>query len=143
MPAPAPTTYRSKIDTWLVAVVLAAIASVVYSSFQALAAPAPGAVLVVVLALLVSIGLPAWLILATHYTLTATELRIRSGPFRWTVPLGQIVSVTPTRNPLSSPALSLDRLRIEYGPGKRIMISPRDRDLFLRDLDHRRSLGGT
>lgn len=143
MPQSAPITYRSRIDTWLVAVIVAAIASVIYSSVQALTAPVPGTVLIVVLVLLVSIALPAWLFLATHYTLTATELRIRSGPFRWTVPLRDIVSVTPTRNPLSSPALSLDRLRIEYGSGRWIMISPRDRDGFLRDLDHRRGLAGT
>lgn len=134
----APRTYRSRIDTWLVVVVLVAMASVVYSSARALSAPNPGDVMIVILVLLVTSALPVWLFLATHYTLTETELLIRSGPFRWKIPVRDIVSVRPTRNPLSSPALSLDRLRIEYGRGRWIMISPRDRDLFLRDLDRLR-----
>jgi hypothetical protein len=46
--------------------------------------------------------------------------------------------VDSTRNPLSSPAMSLDRLRIEYGQGKAIMISPEPRAEFLRQLEHRR-----
>jgi hypothetical protein len=46
--------------------------------------------------------------------------------------------VVPTRNPLSSPALSLDRLRIEYGQGRAIMISPADKGPFLRALEERR-----
>ena len=69
--------------------------------------------------------------------LTEHDLLVRSGPFRWRVPLGQIHSVTPTRNPLSSPALSLDRLRIEYGDGKWILISPRERERFLEALEAR------
>jgi hypothetical protein len=40
---------------------------------------------------------------------------------------------------LTSPAFSLDRLRIEYGRGRWIMISPRDKDGFLRELEVRRS----
>ena len=49
------------------------------------------------------------------------------------MPLAAIASVEPTRNPLSSPACSLGRLRIRYG-AKQIMISPLDRVGFLRAL---------
>ena len=49
--------------------------------------------------------------LSTCYRITATELLVRSAFFRWRIPLVQIVEVFPTHNPLSSPALSLDRLR--------------------------------
>ena len=49
------------------------------------------------------------------------------------MPLAAIDAVEPARNPLSSPACSLDRLRIEYG-AKRIMISPLDKAGFLRAL---------
>jgi len=68
-------------------------------------------------------------------------LLVRSGPFRWRVPIADIVRITPTTNALSSPALSLDRLRIEYGRGSAIMISPRDKDQFLRDLEEFRRNG--
>jgi hypothetical protein len=38
---------------------------------------------------------------------------------------------------LSSPALSLDRLKIDYSDARSIMISPEDRERFLADLKSR------
>jgi hypothetical protein len=70
---------------------------------------------------------------AVDYTLEGDALRIRASFFRWRVPLAAIDSVEPTRNPLSSPACSLDRLLIRYG-ARRIMISPEDKTVFLRAL---------
>jgi hypothetical protein len=84
---------------------------------------------------LLGVLLPAWLLLGTDYVLDQEHLKIRCGPFRWSIPVREIRHVEPTRNPLSSPALSLDRLRIEYGNGKSLMISPRDTEQFLADLD--------
>jgi hypothetical protein len=60
-------------------------------------------------------------------------LRVACGPFRWKVPIDSIEKVEATRSPLSSPALSLDRLRINYGK-RRIMVSPSDRAGFLRAI---------
>jgi len=48
------------------------------------------------------------------YTITPSELLIRSGLTRYCITLSSIEAVQPTRNPLSSPALSLDRLQIDY-----------------------------
>src|SRR3546814_13731637 len=56
------------------------------------------------------------------------QLRVLSGPFKWSVPLAKITAITPTSSPLSSPALSLDRLRIDYGVGNSVMISPRNKE---------------
>ncbi len=81
--------------------------------------------------------LPLWLLLDTHYLLDTNTLLIRSGPFRWAIPVADIKSIRPTNNPLSSPALSLDRLRIDYGKGKTIMISPRDKAAFLEELSEK------
>jgi len=78
---------------------------------------------------------------ATDYTLEADALRIRASFFRWRIPLAAIESIEPTRNPLSSPAPSLDRLLIRYGGGRRVMISPADKAGFLRALAQRRLLG--
>jgi hypothetical protein len=101
---------------------------------------APGGLLANLVLVLLGAVLPLWVMLQTHYTITATGLRIVSGPFRWNIPLHEIRSVAPTRNPLSSPALSLDRLRIEYESGKWIMVSPRDKENFLRELRARGSM---
>lgn len=131
--------FRSKVDAWLGAIlivtpILAVVSVLTNAVLQG------GAVLVFVLLLaILPLGLPLWLLCATHYTLTPTQLAIRCGPFSWQVPLKDIRAVHPTRNPLSSPALSLDRLRIDYGLGKSIMISPTDRERFLRELEARRT----
>jgi hypothetical protein len=39
---------------------------------------------------------------------------------------------------LSSPACSLGRLRIEYGRSRSILISPKNREDFLRELEAHR-----
>jgi hypothetical protein len=46
----------------------------------------------------------------------------------------EIESIRPTHNPLSSPALSLDRLNIELHTGRNILISPKDKSGFLQAL---------
>lgn len=83
--------------------------------------------------------MPLWVLTSTRYTLTATDLHVASGPFRWSVPLRDVRAVTPTRNPLSSPALSLDRLRIDYGRRRWLMISPIDKEGLVRELEARRA----
>jgi hypothetical protein len=72
-----------------------------------------------------------WLLRATSYTFDHTDLKVRCGPFAWRVPLREIRAVTATRNPLSSPALLLDRLRIDFARGSSIMISPLDKEAFM------------
>lgn len=127
--------FHSKIDAWLALTVAGSVLAVLVAA-AALGARAGVAGLPVVLALLaLGAGLPLWLLCATHYRVQGGTLRVRSGPFRWNIPLSAITRVTPTRSVLSSPALSLDRLRIEYGPGRAVLVSPRDREGFLRALE--------
>lgn len=131
------SVYLSKVDQWLlVTFCLGALVALGVCVPQFIA----GTVTVrlfLVFALLVAIGLPAWILLTTAYTLTTGFLVVRSGPFSWSIPLRQITSVKPTRSPLSSPALSLDRLRIEYSGARALMISPENRTGFLADLRSR------
>ena len=127
--------FVSKRDAWLVAVLWAAslldLGVATWLLLGLRGAPA------VVAPLLVAAGLfQLHVLYATDYTLDGDALRIRASFFRWRVPLAAIASVEPTRNPLSSPACSLDRLRMRYG-AKQIMISPLDKPGFLRALTQR------
>jgi hypothetical protein len=126
--------FPSKIDWWLGALLGGSAVPVGVAAFRAFLAPAEGGPIVALVLLLIGCGLPLWVLSSTKYTIAAPLLLVRSGPFRWKIPLAEITKVTPTRNPLSSPALSLDRLRIEYGRGRVCMISPREKDAFLREL---------
>lgn len=137
MPSVDTLVFPSKVDAWLAAII--AISALVVLGVA-------GALLLsdvssrhFLAAILAGTGalLPLWVIAGTRYIVGPAELRIVSGPFRWRVPLRDIRAVTPTRSPLSSPALSLDRLRIEYGRRKWIMVSPRDRQAFVSELRRR------
>jgi hypothetical protein len=86
--------------------------------------------------LLLVAGVYFGLVFPMRYGIGGDRLTIRFGICRQNVVLADILEVRPTRNPLSSPALSLDRLHIQFGSGffKAIMISPAQRESFLMDL---------
>lgn len=129
--------YASKIDTWLALVIVSIVIACFIVFISVASSGSIVAILVSAPALIFGAGLPLWLMKSTVYTLTDETLFVKSGPFKWQVPVNQINSVTPTSNPLSSPALSLDRLRIEYGRWGSIMISPKDKEAFIQDLEAR------
>ena len=118
--------FRSAVDTWFYLLTLGlpgAIFIFVVVSIGALSTAAIGVIGVVAV---FTLGLPVWLLLSTYYLVEAGTLKIRSGPFSWSLPLNEIGSVKPSRSVLSSPALSLNRLEIHYGQGKTILVSPKD-----------------
>ncbi len=53
-------------------------------------------------------------IFSTYYVVENSTLVIKSLVFRWKINIDDIIQIEPTHNPLSSPALSLDRLKISY-----------------------------
>ena len=130
--------YTSKIDTWLLVVLIGAVATCLIAFLFSLRTGSVPAIVATLPALFIGAGFPIWLMMSTRYTLSDSALLVKSGPFKWQVPIEQITSITPTSNPLSSPALSLDRLRIDYGRGQSIMISPKDKSRFIQDLEARR-----
>lgn len=132
-------TFSSKIDGWLLVVLLGSALACLFAAGSIMLSQIAGALWLAVVVVLLGCALPAWLLAATNYALTATTLDIRSGPFRWRLSLTDVTRISPTRNPVSSPALSLDRLRIEYGDGRWIIISPREKERFIRELEQRRA----
>ena len=127
--------FNSKIDRWLLYLLVAIIVfEVLVLGVAASQVGDPWAAVGMLATALLLIVLIGGCLLRTHYTIDGNELRIVCGPFRWKVAIDQIESVKATRNPLSSPALSLDRLQIRYGSGRRIMISPADRAGFLKAI---------
>jgi hypothetical protein len=75
-----------------------------------------------------------------YYEITVSHLLIRSGWLKFRIPLSTIERVRPTRNALSAPAWSLDRLRIDYKRNNKsriALISPEDKSRFLRELTQR------
>jgi len=129
--------FKSKVDSWigvlLGAVIVVQVLAIGSAAFQTGDPRTTTAMLLLGVAV---VGLMIWLTLATYYVVNRGTLTIVAGPFRWKVPIDEISSVEATRSPLSSPALSLDRLRIRYGKNRRIMISPADKPAFLKAIGH-------
>ena len=132
-------TFPTKRDRWLVALIWVGAGLAIGGGLAQLGARAPIVVRGLVLLFLVGGGgFMLWVLYATEYLLTEAELLVRSGPLRYRVPLSDIESVTPSRDPRSSPAGSLDRLLICWSPsGRRLLISPESRPEFLQELSRR------
>lgn len=125
-------TFPSKVDWWLLGLLLFVISAQLTAAVCVFIG---GSELWVGGVLLLSAGFISWLLQSTFYVVDETRLLIRSGPIWITVPLETIEDILPTRNPLSSPALSLDRLAIHYrskGKKRMVMISPADKEGFVR-----------
>jgi hypothetical protein len=134
--------YPSKVDWWLVPVLcVPPVAAVAVCVAFALADSGSGLLVGVAVAVLVA-GIYLGLVFPMRYGLDDTHLVVRFGICRQRIPLADISEVHPTHNPLSAPALSLDRLHVQYGQGffKVVMISPADRNLFLDELAQRAGL---
>lgn len=133
--------FVSAVDWWLgallVALPLAAVGVLIWTVLSG-----TGEVLVALITLLAVVALYVGLVMPVRYAITQELLVVRFGLVRQRLPLAQIVSVKPSRNPLSSPALSLNRLCIRYGPGlwRFVLVSPADRDGFLELLADRAGL---
>lgn len=133
-------TYASKVDTWLF-VLLAVVVGAMFVG-MGMAAAKEGWLRVMQGAFVVLgvIGLLVWIWLGTSYTLEDRHLIVRSGPFTWRIAIDEIISVEKPKGfarARSNPALSMDRLLVTYGKGKRLMISPAEKEKFLADLKAR------
>ena len=131
--------YKSKKDAWLIIII--AVAFLISLLSLILIIITPGALQqggwVSVVVIVVVWVFVAGLILPLYYEITPTELIVRGGLLHWEIPLSSIQQVRPTHNMLASPALSLDRLRIEYSQNDRtrfMLISPKDTSGFLKNL---------
>ncbi|WP_010458870.1 PH domain-containing protein [Acidovorax radicis] len=132
--------FPSRVDSWLIAIgplagltAITAVAGVV-GPFVLNSGGAPPMLALLAAITAFSLLLPLWLLLDTNYTLTAEELLIRCGPFRWRIALSDVREVSPSRSWISSPALSLDRLCIRHGAGRSILVSPREKQRFIEAL---------
>jgi hypothetical protein len=127
-------TYRAKLDAWLVALAVATASVLIAGGVVPLLRRGLWGQAALVLGVIFLVGV---LNCPLYYRVTDRELIVRSGIQCWRIPLAGIVGVRPTSDLVASPALSLDRLAVDYtanGRVQSILISPEDQDGFLFDL---------
>ena len=118
--------FRSKTDLWLILVLTIPI---LLGLYPAVLAAAEGLFWVPLLVLL-PLGLLAWGIASTEYVVTDDLLVARSLWLRYRIPTDAIRTLRASRNPLSAPAMSLDRIEVTH-VGGRLLTSPRNRAGFV------------
>jgi hypothetical protein len=131
--------YASKKDWWLMVIIAAAGLSLVGAaayqvSTNGLAHPASW---ILLLSLLFYVAVVLIFAYPVSYEIRPPDLLIRAGLTRSRITLSSIEAVSPTRDPTSAPALSLDRLRIDYlkkGKPAFSLVSPEDKVTFLTNL---------
>ena len=119
--------FPSKRDWWLGLLIWGLV---LLASVPALLKPGKGQ-FIIMIAVILFVG---WIWFGTGYEISDDKLRIRCGPFRQRIPLQEIKEIRKTRSPLSAPACSLDRMEIGYGKSKRVMISPADKENFIKTI---------
>ena len=119
--------FKSKKDLWLglllwISMLVGSIAAIIDRNN------------LVILIMFLSLLLVAVIWFGTAYYIADDMLEIRVGPFSNKIDIREIKSIEDSRNPLSSPALSLDRIKIVYGHSRVALISPKEKDLFIEEL---------
>ena len=124
--------YYSRVDWWIAALVVGSVLFCFVLGFYLLRADRTSAfILFGITALMVVITL--LLVIPCAYTLFDDHLLVQSGVIRYKIPYTDIRKIEKSSNPLSSPALSLRRVKITKKKGF-LLISPPDRDQFIKDL---------
>ena len=131
--------YRSKVDWWVHLALLPLFPATVWVIWLYFTEDSSATMLWAGVApMILTLVLIVWIYASTYYRFDDDMLYIRCGPFRVKVAYGEITGVRQTRSPWSSMALSLDRIEIKYGSGKVVMISPKQKQDFLEQLEFRR-----
>lgn len=74
-------------------------------------------------------------LLSIRYTITEDgKLLVRALLLKQEYDLRKLESITPTRSLRNSPAASLRRLRLDFGVGKPLIISPAAQDYFIEEV---------
>ena len=121
--------YKAKIDWWIGATL---VSGILVPGLAALVESTPWVCLVSASSAVAVFGFlcPQW------YETAPDALVIRAGLTTRRIPYSEITAARPSSDNRSSLAMSLDRVEIEYG-SKQLLIAPRDRQAFFRDLETR------
>ncbi len=121
-------TFKSKVDTWLLATMIILLGGT--ASLMAYER-----IWFMMVSIMLIAGFISYMLFNTIYRIAGKTLIIRSGFLsRQTIDIGSITRISESNDIITSPAASLDRLEILYGKRKRILVSPRDKAGFIREL---------
>lgn len=127
--------FKSKIDKWLLACLVFSIIACLMGASVMLKVGGSINYVIAVFMITAGAGFPLWILVSTKYIVRNENLKILSGPFSWDIPVKSIKSVQETKSAITSPALSFDRLEITYDGDKSILVSPDDKEAFMKQIE--------
>ena len=132
--------FKSKIDWWAhIALGLIPIFTIFMAVHFFINSGKIGLAITIIIFLILDILLifPIWF--NTYYTLNEKELLVKCGIWKpLKIAYDSIKSVNESRSPLASSGLSLDRIEIMFGVGGIVLISPKNKQEFLQQLEQKR-----
>lgn len=75
-----------------------------------------------------------WLWFGTSYKIDDENLIVKSGPFKSTIDIKSIKKLRSTKTLLAGPALSIDRIEIQYKRYDSVIVSPKEKNKFIESL---------
>lgn len=133
--------YRTKIDLWLAVLILVPLGTEIKLIAGSLREGKTDWLSIIVTLFIVGIFAP---LVAIRYTLYEDYLLVDCRLFgKERIPYESITKMKKTYNPLASAALSIKRIQIDYtikGSHDMVLISPVNRDAFLKEVEKRRQL---
>ena len=129
--------FRSKKEWWVVAFVICMTGLIVQLLVTMYAKGNISAYPVHAATYMLTVMVLWWPILNTRYLVDDEYLVIHSMFLKWKIKRSDIQGISTTNNSVASPALSLDRLKVDYikdGKAKFVLISPKDKTAFLTAL---------
>lgn len=121
------TIYRTKVSITLILI----ISIIMGCIFISLAVSSKWIPFFINLLLYVSV---VYLMVSIKYEINESQLIIHQAMGKIIIDINTIKSIEPTHTILSAPASSLDRLRISYNKYDDVVISPRRKEEFIRQL---------
>jgi len=124
--------YYSKVDWWLIGVIIGSVLFCIVLGIFIYNQSRIGSIICFGSGVFTG-GLFLLFAFPCKYTLTEDRVIIQSGFFRQEALYSQITGVRKSNNPLSAPALSLQRVKITMTNGFKL-VSPKNREQFIEEL---------
>ena len=119
--------FKSKKDVWLSLLIWGVIILMFFMMIT-------GQNIVVYIVGILNNALLLWIWFGTGYRIDDEGLIVRSGPFISTIDIKTIKKIKATKTLLAGPALSLDRIEIQYKTYDTVIVSPKDKTKFIEIL---------
>ncbi len=129
--------FKSKIDWWFHLTVVFVVIMSVFPLYFYAKDKVTTALIVSVIMIIADVLLILPIYFSTNYTLHDTFLHVRCGLINIKIAYNDINSISETEDSSASFGLSLDRISIVYKNKSEVIISPKDKQEFIRLIRER------